>query len=467
MLIKSLGDRVVVKGNRDVEVTGITANSRCVAPGNLFVARRGESFDGNDFIHEAISSGAVAILTDIYNPFVEVTQLIVHDIPESEAALARYLYDAPDEKLLTIGVTGTNGKTTTTYILEEAFDAAGMIGTIVNRIKDKVIQSQYTTPEVSTIYKYLHEMVQARCDAAVIEVTSHASKQKRVLGIGFDVGVFLNLTHEHLDYHKTMEDYFDAKASFIKGCHRQAICIDDAYGKRLADALPGCLTFGASGKLRAVDVTVSLSGIRANIQYEGKEVELSSFLTGRFNVSNLLGAIGALLLSGLDLKEAVLRVSRFKGAPGRLERVGGRDCYVDFAHTPDALERVITSLRELSSKRLIVVFGCGGLRDKEKRSKMGLIASKLADEVVITSDNPRSEDPQVIIDEIVRGVQERQKIAIEPDRKKAIEIGLKSFEKGDAILLVAGKGHETGQIIGETIREFSDVEVIRKYFHED
>jgi UDP-N-acetylmuramoyl-L-alanyl-D-glutamate--2,6-diaminopimelate ligase len=466
-LIKSLDCEVEVRGSRDVEVTGIIANSRVVAPGNLFVARRGESFDGNEFIPEAIAAGAHAILTDIYNPFLDVTQVIVAHVLECEAVLAKQFYDSPDEKLFMIGITGTNGKTTTGYILADALPQAGMMGTIENRVGSKVIKSQYTTPEVSTNYKYLHEMLQSGCEYAVMEVTSHAIVQKRVLGIDFDVGIFLNLTHEHLDYHKTMDAYFEAKASFIRGCHKALINIDDPYGKKLAMDCKGALTFGATGDLCAKDVDVSLQGICATVYMGEQKAALDSQLIGRFNLSNLLAAIGALCLSGVSLKEATFRVSRFKGTPGRLERVGNRECYVDFAHTPDALKNAIESLRELSSKRLIVVFGCGGLRDREKRSKMGLIASQLADQVVITSDNPRTEKPEEIIAEIVSGVKDSKKLIIEPDRQKALEKGVDLFKSEESILLVCGKGHETGQIIGETVREFSDIDVLRHYFHDE
>jgi UDP-N-acetylmuramoyl-L-alanyl-D-glutamate--2,6-diaminopimelate ligase len=488
VLTKNIRD-ITVKGLKEIDITGITANSKMVSPGNLFVAKRGAAFDGNSFIPEAIRSGAVAVLSDIYDPGIkEITQLI-HPAPlEAEAALADAYFQSPSQELCMIGVTGTSGKTTTSYAIRHILEAAGarpgLIGTIEYIVGNNHYEAARTTPDVVTNHRLLREMVRQGCASCVMEVTSHALSQKRVAKIEYDIGVFMNLTPEHLDYHKTMEEYFQSKAQLFrtlsrntesrkKETHKMALYnSDDPWSCRLepyftSDAMAFAIQ-DERAPLRASNITFSERGSQFHVHFDGECVPFSWPLVGRFNVYNALAAIGVGLSLGLSLADMATWLTTFQSAPGRLERVPndlGLNIYVDYAHKVDALENVLKTLRECTRGKIITVFGCGGDRDREKRPMMGRIAEELSDLVIVTSDNPRSEDPESIIDAIAKGFQKPEAHIRESDRKKAIEQAIDSAGCDD-IVLIAGKGHEKKQQLPHMIIDFDDRLVAKSYCDE-
>jgi UDP-N-acetylmuramoyl-L-alanyl-D-glutamate--2,6-diaminopimelate ligase len=473
---------VQIKGKKDLVVTGISAHSKQVAPGNLFIAKRGEETDGSLFIDEALQGGACAILTDLYNPFLShVTQVITKHPGLLEGEIARRFYQDPSQKLFLVGITGTNGKTTTSYLVKhllgEKKASCGLIGTIENILGDHHLPSQLTTPDVITLNRYFHEMLHKGCVSAVMEVSSHALIQKRIEAIEFDVAVFTNLSQDHLDYHKTMDNYAAAKKllfshltslrskPFVK---TSVINLDDNLGKSLVKEIDSqIITYGidnVEADLYAKHLKLSFEGSSFVVMYQGEEVEVKTALIGRFNVYNCLAAIGAALVKGQSLQEIGKKLKAFKGVPGRLEKIStekGIHVYVDFAHTPQALESVCMTLKELTKGSLISVFGCGGDRDKDKRAKMGCVAEKYCDQMIFTSDNPRREDPAKIIQEMLSGTLRPEKVLIEIDRKQAILKAMALATKKD-IVIIAGKGHESTQIFKDTTIAFSDVDVIKK-----
>ncbi len=472
---------IQIKGKKDLVVTGISAHSKQVAPGNLFIAKRGEKTDGSLFIDEALQGGACAILTDLYNPFLShVTQVITKNPSLLEGEIARRFYQDPSQKLFLVGITGTNGKTTTSYLikhlLEEKKAPCGLIGTIENILGDHHLPSQLTTPDVITLNRYFYEMLHKGCLSAVIEVSSHALIQKRIAAIEFDVAVFTNLSQDHLDYHKTMDNYAAAKKllfshltslqskSFIK---TSVINIDDLWGRSLVKEIDSkIITYGidnAQADLQAKRLKLSFEGSSFVLVYQGEEVEIKTSLIGRFNVYNCLAAIGVALAKGLSLQEIAKKLKAFKGVPGRLQKIPtekGIHVYVDFAHTPQALESVCKTLKELTKGSLISVFGCGGDRDKDKRPKMATAAEKYCDQMIFTSDNPRREEPEKIIQEMLFGVLHPHKVIVEIDRKKAILQAMALATKKD-IVIIAGKGHESTQIFKDKTIAFSDVDIVK------
>jgi UDP-N-acetylmuramoyl-L-alanyl-D-glutamate--2,6-diaminopimelate ligase len=460
----------MIKGSKEVEITGICANSKLVAPGNLFIAKKGMTSNGARYIADAVAAGAVAILTDIYDPFLEgVVQLVHPDSASIEAKLAAHYYDSAHEKLFLVGVTGTNGKTTCSllarHLLEGEGISCGLIGTVEWIIGKQILPATHTTPDLLTNHKLFYEMVHNGCGAAAMEVSSHALAQERVKGILFDVGIFTNLTLDHLDYHKTMEAYAEAKSKLFPALKRAAVInADDPFSAlmREASSVP-VFTYGieAEADVRASHLRLSPKGMEFTVTYEGQSQEFSSHLIGRFNVYNLLTAISLGLVRGHSLEKIASLLSTFKKVPGRLEKIAnkkGLNIFVDYAHTDDALKNVLSTLNEIKKGRVITVFGCGGDRDRTKRAKMGQVVEELSDLVVITSDNPRSEDPQGIVQEILKGIKSPQKVFIELDRKEAIELAIKRAKPSD-IVLIAGKGHETYQIFSHQTIDFDDRKV--------
>jgi UDP-N-acetylmuramoyl-L-alanyl-D-glutamate--2,6-diaminopimelate ligase len=446
------GLKVTVKGSKDLSITGLTSDSRMVAPGNLFIAKRGKTHDGSQFIEMAKSSGAVAVVTDLYNPFLDLTQIICKP-EEIEAQLASRYYGKPSKELEIIGVTGSKGKTTTTYLIKHLLDGlqkpCGLIGTVETVVGENRFFSTHTTHDVIANQKLLREMVIRGCKAAVLEVSSHGLDQKRVDEIDFDIGVFTNLYPDHLDYHRTIEEYAAAKRKLFERAKKGIFNADSPWNMGQG------LTFGIEkGEIRAQNIRYSSSGT----EFDVNSCHFTSHLIGRFNVYNLLGAISVGIQLGAKLETIRDFLATFESVPGRLEQVPGAPIFVDFAHTGDALENVLKALREVS-KRIIVVFGCGGNRDPGRRAGMARAAQKYADISIITSDNPRNEDPLQIIDQIVAAYQ--NKPHIEPDRKKAIALALKMAEPDDTIL-IAGKGHEKMQIIGTQSTPFDDVLVAKE-----
>lgn len=468
-LIQQISD-IEVKGSREIEITGLCANSKLVSPGNLFIAKKGLKVDGGRFIPDAIAAGAVAVLTDMYDPFLEVVQLIHPDVAKIEAILAAAYYQHPSSALKMIGITGTNGKTTTSFLIKHLLDTAGVktgvIGTIEWIIGDSHFPASMTTPDVITNHKLLKEMVGAKCQAAVMEATSHALVQNRIGEIGFDIALFTNLTQDHLDYHGDMESYARAKERLFLGLSEDKWAIFNADDPTQFGTKAKILTYGIEqpADLKAKDLKLSDKGIQFTAVYKGLAIECKSPLIGRFNVYNLLAAIAAGLCFGLTIEHCVTALKTFKGVPGRLERVKNRlglNIFVDFAHTDDALERVLETLIPIKKGKLITVFGCGGDRDKQKREKMGRVVSRLSDGAIITSDNPRSEDPEAIIQQILKGFDSKCPFSVEVDRYKAIQKAIEQMGKDD-ILLIAGKGHEKEQIFAHKVIPFDDVEVAKQ-----
>jgi UDP-N-acetylmuramoyl-L-alanyl-D-glutamate--2,6-diaminopimelate ligase len=467
-LLKNIPD-VCVKGSQEIEITGLCAHSRRVAPGNLFIAKKGLTHDGARFIPDAVAAGAAAIVTDLYDPFYpEVTQIITDDISAIEAHLAEEYYQCASRKLFLIGITGTNGKTTTAYLVRHLFESlkstCGLIGTVEWIVGQHVFPSSMTTPDLITNHKLFHEMVGETCRACVMEVSSHALDQQRVRGIAFDVAVFTNLTQDHLDYHKTLEAYADAKAALFAAQPKWAVLnADSPYTERMRQDCTACiLTYGIETPcdLRADKIELTPNGLSCTVTYQGRTASLQSALIGRFNAYNLLAAIGVGLARGFALEDCVRALASFIGVSGRLERVSnvrGLNIFVDYAHTDDALENVLRTLREIPHKRILTVFGCGGSRDAAKRPKMGAAVERHSDLVFITSDNPRAEDPLDIIAHILPGLQNPDRATIIPDRREAIRQAIR-FCTPDDILLIAGKGHETTQIFDGSAVHFDDRE---------
>ncbi|WP_078911270.1 UDP-N-acetylmuramoyl-L-alanyl-D-glutamate--2,6-diaminopimelate ligase [Streptomyces sp. NRRL WC-3742] len=466
-------------------VTGVTHDSRAVRPGDVYVAFPGANHHGAAFADKAAAAGAVAVLTDPAGAELAAgtgLPLLVVDRPRARMGeLAAIVYGHPSERLLMIGLTGTNGKTTTSYLVEGGLRGAGrspgVIGTVEMRVGEERIKSERTTPEATDLHAILGVMAERGADAVAMEVSSHALVFGRTDGVAYDVALFNNLTPEHLDFHPDMEDYFQAKARlFQPGKSRLGVVnLDDAYGRRLAaEAEIPVTTFSAAdapeADWRAVDVQLGPAGSTFRVVGpDGAGADASVPLPGPFNVANALAAITALAAAGLPLEQAVAGVAAVPGVPGRLERVDAGQPYVavvDYAHKPDALSAVLGSLREVTKGRLHVVVGCGGDRDPHKRGPMGDIAARLADTAVLTSDNPRSEDPLAILASMLNGAAavpeaERGAVLVVPDRAEAIGLAVARAQAGDTVL-VAGKGHELGQYVRDEIRPFDDREVLHE-----
>jgi UDP-N-acetylmuramoyl-L-alanyl-D-glutamate--2,6-diaminopimelate ligase len=476
------GLAVIANGGAEaVEISGLAYNSRAVRPGFLFAALPGAARNGMDFVAEAVANGAAAVLSAWPKPpAASAVWVQVADARASLALAAANFYGHPSDRMKVIGVTGTKGKTTTTFILEEilrtAGAAPGLIGTIEYRRPGWRIDAPRTTPESSDLQALLRDFLDAGVSHCVMEVSSHALEQKRVWGVGFDVAIFTNLTGEHLDYHHSMEAYFEAKKKLFFLNHKKSLAVvnwDDPWGQKLVADLPmTTVTFGLepAAIVRALRYAPSEAGIDTQVAYPGGVMHIQSALVGRHNLYNLLGAIGAALALSLSPADIVKGIAALKGVPGRFQRVANRrglQIVVDYAHTDAALESLLMTARELKPRRVILVFGAGGDRDRDKRERMGRVAARLADWTVLTSDNPRSEDPLAILAGIEAGFAKEavRSYEVEPDRRKAIVRALAAANKGDMIL-IAGKGHEDYQIFRDRTIHFSDVEVVEAVLRE-
>jgi len=460
-------------GNEDI--TGIAYNSKSVKPGYLFTALRGAVRNGMDFVAEAEANGAAAVLSAWPKPPAAGAAWVqVADAREALALAAANFYGHPSDQMKVVGVTGTKGKTTTTYLLEGILRAAGagvgVIGTIEYRRPGWKVPAPRTTPESSDLQAFLRDMLDAGVTHCVMEVSSHALEQKRVWGVGFDVAVFTNLSGEHLDYHPSMESYFESKKKLFTLDHKRSVAVvnmDDPWGLKLVAELPmKTVTFGLepAAIVRASKFALAESGIDAQVAYPGGVMMIHSALVGRHNLYNILAAAASALALNVTPADIIKGVAGLAGVPGRFERLPnnrGLQVVVDYAHTDNALEHVLTTAREFKPRRLILVFGAGGDRDRNKRERMGRVAARLADWTILTSDNPRTEDPMAIISAIEAGfIKEAVKAyEVEPDRRKAIVRALATANKGD-IVIVAGKGHEDYQIFKDRTVHFSDAEVI-------
>jgi UDP-N-acetylmuramoyl-L-alanyl-D-glutamate--2,6-diaminopimelate ligase len=465
--------KAVASGNLDHVANGVTADSRKVKPGMVFVAIRGEESDGHKFIGSALKKGAVAIIAETA-PDAETSEKIVwihsRDTRSALGTIASAFSDNPSAKLRTVGVTGTNGKTTTTFLLQhimkQSWTRAGLLGTITVDDGVERTEATHTTPSADILQSQLGAMVANGCRGVAMEVSSHGIEQKRIAAVQFDAAIFTNFSQDHLDYHGSMAAYFEVKKALFEGLAQQdgkkkpvaVINSDDLYGEKLVKELGDdvkVITYGmgAHCDFKVTKIKQQVRGTEFQLDNRGKSYLVRTPFIGRFNVYNTLAAIAGAAAAGIKPRDAVKALAEAPQVPGRLELVGTRDgvtLFVDYAHTPDALENVCSTLKDLNPNKLITVFGCGGDRDQMKRPLMGAVASKLSDLCLITSDNPRSEDPDAIIKDIEAGMKSKAYRPV-PDREEAIRTAVNVAATGD-IVLIAGKGHERYQeVAGEKI----------------
>lgn len=486
MKIKTLimtANPVAFTGDPETEILGVSYDSRHIGQGHCFICIRGFRSDGREYAKAAVAAGAVAIVCDELNEDISeliaqgVATILVEDCRVALGNISCTFYDNPARAMLMVGVTGTNGKTSITHLVADLMEQLGhktaVFGTISNRVGEELIPASVTTPESLELNRMLSLAREKGVSCCAMEVSSHAMSLKRVEGIRFDYGIFTNLTKDHLDFHDTMDEYFEAKAGFFKLSGKGLIInVDDSYGKRLFERHSGgpvpTVSYGidSPAALRATDLEMSPLGSRFNLTWKDSTSSVWMPIPGKIYVYNILAALAVLLLENVDIETITACVARVKPLRGRLEPVPndrGITVLIDFAHTPDGLENAIKSARIFTSGRLITVFGCGGNRDRTKRPQMGAVAGKLSDYAWVTSDNPRKEEPDAIINEIVAGMEDVQgRYAVESDRGLAIIGALDSAKPGDTVL-IAGKGHETYQIIGETRIHFDDREEVMKW----
>ena len=469
--------RATIAGSLDGEIAVLTASSREVVPGCLFAAIRGTTSDGHRFIPTALEAGATAILAETAPPLdlpATVTWLHVPDSRSALAALASAINDDPWRELIVAGVTGTNGKTTTVFLLhhlmKSGWHRAGLLGTILVDDGETTAPARHTTPGSLELSALLARMKDHGCRGVAMEVSSHGIHQGRIAAIGFDACVFTNLTQDHLDYHGTIEEYFQAKAAWFHALAADplgkkpvaVINVDDSFGADLAQSLQDKMPvlrygFGVHCDFRANSLRQTARGMEFELTAKGKSYLVRAPLIGRFNVYNIVAAITAACACGIRPRQAVAAMATAPQVPGRMENVGnagGATVFIDYAHTPDALENACRTLKELNPRRLITVFGCGGDRDRGKRPLMAAAAARHSDACVITSDNPRSEDPLAIIRQIEIGMRGHGHLSI-PDRAEAIAYAVKNALSGD-LILIAGKGHETTQQFATETIDFDD-----------
>ena len=472
-------DYTVVKGDIDKNVDEVIYDSRIKTSEGLFIAIEGFQTDGHNYIEAAINNGAKTILVqkDVDVKEDDVTVIKTPDTRIGMATVASNAYDNPSKNFELVGVTGTNGKTSITFLLGQILEAhnkkIGIIGTIENRIGTQVLKAERTTPESLDLQKLFRKMADSNVDVALMEVSSHALALDRAYGSHFKIGIFTNLTQDHLDFHKTMENYAEAKSKLFRMCGEGIVNIDSPYIDLITkDATAKLTTYAIDREadFRATDIDITAAGVTYNLINEGKTYKIEVPIPGKFTVYNTLAVIVAATKLGISIEESAKALKNVKGVPGRVQSFTSKNGYsvlVDYAHTPDGLENVLETIKEFAKGRIITVFGCGGDRDRTKRPIMGEIASKYSDHVIITSDNPRTEDPTAIINEIEVGVKGKcnnyDKIE---SREDAIIAALKEAKKDD-VVLVAGKGHENYQILKEQIIHFDDCEVVRKFLQEE
>jgi len=460
----------VPAGAADVEIASLAYDNRRVGPGTLFFCVPGFTRDGHDFAGDALARGAAALVVE--RPLgLGVPEVRVGSVRAAMAPAAAAFHGDPTARLQVVGVTGTNGKTTTAFLLRALLEAAGrptgLLGTVTSIVGGTPRPVERTTPEAIELQATFAEMLEAGDVACAIEASSHALELHRVDAVHFAAGIFTNLTQDHLDFHPTMEDYFAAKRRLFteRDTRVKVVNVDDPYGARLAAELPDAVTFAiaAQADYRACDIETGLTGSRFRVCTPDGELELRSPLTGHFNVYNVLGALAAVRALGVAPETCARAIATAGQVPGRFQTVdAGQDfaVLVDYAHTPDSLDNVLRAARALTEQRVHVVFGCGGDRDRGKRPLMGAIARRLADRVIVTSDNPRSEDPEAIIEEILAG--SGPDVEHDPDRRAAIERAVAGAGPGD-VVVIAGKGHEQGQeFAGGRKIPFDDVTVARE-----
>lgn len=464
------------------EITGITADSRKVEQGSLFVAIPGYKFDGHKFIQDAVNNGALAVVLENDSAMPaqwfdrrDVVKIIVRDSRAAMAELAVSFYDNPAEGLDLVGVTGTKGKTTTTYYIKKIFETAGkkagLIGTIANYVGERELPAAFTTPEAIEINDLLSTMVNEGCGASVMEVSSHALYLKRVQKLKFSAAVFTNITHDHLDFHKTFEEYLAAKKLLFDMLPASSFAVvnsdDQSWKAVVKDSPAKLLRYGKSEEadVRISDIQFDLDGTSFTLHWRGIEYAAETGLIGPFNAYNAAAAFSAAVSIGIPAEDAIEGIKATGQVPGRFEVVstGEKKVIVDYSHTADSLEQALQSIRKLTGKdqQVWTIVGCGGDRDRQKRPVMGRIASDYSDKVFVTNDNPRTEDPQAIANEILSGITQKNYEVI-LDREEAIKQAVQ-LSPADAVVLIAGKGHEEYQVTGNETRHFSDKETAQKY----
>ena len=469
----------LIQGSVETEFEKIEYDSRKVSKGDAFVCVTGFKTDGHNYVESAIKSGATVIFCEreLENIDESATVIQFENTRKALAHISAEYYGRPSERMNVIGVTGTNGKTTTTFLVKSVLDKighkTGIIGTIENRIGDRIIPTERTTPESLELQELFKTMADEGCQDVVMEVSSHALDLHRVDDIRFNVGIFTNLTQDHLDYHVTMENYKKAKGLLFERCLASVVNIDDEAGEYMVSVSKGkVITFAIdkNADLKAEDIHISADGVEFKLEYDGKEYPVSLNTPGKFSIYNALGAIGACILMGIDMDTIISGLKENKGVNGRFQTVRskrGFNAIVDYAHTPDGLENILKTAKEFVKGRIITVFGCGGDRDRTKRPIMGEIAGIYSDYCIITSDNPRTEDPAQILDDVEPGTKksgcEYTKIV---DRGEAIKYAIDMAKEGD-VVIVAGKGHENYQIFADKTIHFDDVEEVKKAFGED
>ncbi len=460
------------------DISGISTDSRRVRSGNIFVALRGSRYDGADFVLEAVANGASVVVCDRQLGFgleKDVCFLKVDDVESFLKEIVTRFYGLPSNKLKSIGITGTNGKTTVSYLIEAILKqdgrSCGVLGTVNYRIGAEIIPSEMTTPSFVDTQSLLAKMVASGVEYNVMEVSSHALVQGRVELINFNSAVFTNLTSDHLDYHKNRKDYFLAKARLFEGLKNDSVAVinvDDFYGRQLLSLSKGRnVTYGIDNEadVMALAIHLNIAGTEFQLVYGDRHETIQTRLVGIYNVYNILAAAAVCLNEGIDIDKIKRGIACVPIVPGRLEAVDcGQDfaIFIDYAHTQDALHNVLVALRNVTTAKIILVFGCGGDRDKSKRPLMGKVASKLADFTIITTDNPRNEDPITIINDITAGF-ERENYKIVVNRTEAIYEALNMASYG-TIVLIAGKGHECYQVFNDKTIEFDERKIIREYF---
>ena len=472
----------IINTGKDNHVKGLSNNSKDVKNGYVFFAVKGTNTDGHRFVEEAVKNGASAVVVQdtetakkVKERYPDVWVVLTQDTRKKQAEVSRKFYGFPDRKIKIIGITGTNGKTTVSYLISQLIENSGrktgIIGTIDYRVGDRVICEGRTTPDSIQWFRTLKQMSDMGAEYVVAEISSHALDQMRVYGTQFSGAVFTNLSQDHLDYHKSMEEYFSAKEKLfdmLNGETPAVVNTDDIYGSRLYNRLKKNKNISGIGTqnspdFKIEDIKLSEKGSSFFLRWENKKLPVKTKLIGLFNVYNTALSISTLLKMGFSPEFLSKASENLQPVRGRLERIEGNgfSVYIDYAHTPDALKNVLQTLKDIKKRRLITVFGAGGDRDRSKRPLMGKVASELSDLVILTSDNPRTEDPLKIIDEIKSGIKGNS-FKVVPDREKAIKEAVYTASEGD-IVLIAGKGHESYQIIGKKTIPFDDLKVAKKY----
>ena len=467
----------------DIEITGLHYDSRKIKPGNIFFAIKGLKDDGNKFVTDAINNGAVLIFTeDDINIQSAVPAVKTNEIRKLMAEYSGIFYGDPSSKLKLIGITGTNGKTTTSYLirsfLNDAGYSTGLLGTIDYQVGEKKTESKLTTPDSVEMNIMLSEMVNSGTQFCIMEVSSIALVMERVYGLKFDTAVYTNLTSEHLDFHKDMDNYFAAKKILFDNLPESGNAIsnsDDSYGRSILDDCRAKKFFYSSreeSNLRSFNEKLSLSGLEFDVKWNGRTYTLKSDLSGRFNIYNILASVSTVLQYDIDMPMIQSSLLKFQEVRGRFNRVklpNGAIAVIDYSHTSDSLKNAIESAREIVDEekrfgRVITIFGCGGNKDRTKRPVMGELAAGLSDQAIITSDNPRFEEPMDIIEEIITGIKDKKNFEVIENREEAIKKGLEISREGD-IVLICGKGHETYQEVKGIRTHFDDKEIVGKYSH--